>query len=45
MGLFVVNSLANHDCDPNTIILYDGPKAMMRAIRDIEAGTEVGLRT
>lgn len=44
MGLFVVNSLANHDCEPNAIILYDGPNAVMRAIREIAAGTEVGLR-
>lgn len=43
MGLFVVNSLANHDCNPNAIILYDGPRAVMRALRRIEAGTEVGL--
>ncbi|GAQ83819.1 hypothetical protein KFL_001630160 [Klebsormidium nitens] len=41
MGLFVVNSLANHDCNPNAIILYDGPRAMMRALRPITAGDEI----
>eukprot|EP00249_Psilotum_nudum_P015021 c25124_g1_i1 orf=280-1665(-) len=41
IGLFPVLSIINHSCHPNSIIMFEGKHAVIRAIETIEAGTEV----
>ena len=36
-------SLLNHSCEPNCIVVFDGPYLHLRTIREIPPGEQVGL--
>ena len=42
-GLYKTSSFINHSCDPNVITIFDGPRVVLRAIKDIEEGEELLL--
>ncbi|BBN09598.1 [histone H3]-lysine4/36 N-trimethyltransferase SMYD [Marchantia polymorpha subsp. ruderalis] len=42
-GLYPVVSIINHSCAPNSVLLFDGRRAIVRAIQKIDRGTEVTL--
>ncbi|OAE21597.1 hypothetical protein AXG93_939s1030 [Marchantia polymorpha subsp. ruderalis] len=39
-GLYPVVSIINHSCAPNSVLLFDGRRAIVRAIQKIDRGTE-----
>ncbi|GAB2290844.1 hypothetical protein Dimus_025108 [Dionaea muscipula] len=40
-GLYPVVSIINHSCLPNSVLMFDGRKAVVRAVNCIPKGTEV----
>ncbi|KAL3689824.1 hypothetical protein R1sor_016133 [Riccia sorocarpa] len=40
-GLYPVISIINHSCAPNTVLLFNGKRGIVRALQKIEKGTEV----
>ena len=36
-------SLLNHSCEPNCVIVFDGPYLHLRTIREIPPGEQVGI--
>ncbi|KAJ7513608.1 hypothetical protein O6H91_23G006300 [Diphasiastrum complanatum] len=43
MGLFPVVSIINHSCEPNTVLLFEGKRAVVRALEQINVGSELTL--
>ncbi|KAG6556974.1 hypothetical protein Mapa_001390 [Marchantia paleacea] len=42
-GLYPVISIINHSCAPNSVLLFDGKRAIVRAMQKIDRGSEVTL--
>jgi len=42
-GLYLNGSLFNHDCDPNCVQIFDGPKLKVVALRDISPDEELTI--
>ncbi|KOM41628.1 hypothetical protein LR48_Vigan04g182600 [Vigna angularis] len=40
-GLYPVISIINHSCLPNSVLVFEGRSALVRAVQHIPAGTEV----
>uniref|UniRef100_A0A670IDR3 SET and MYND domain containing 3 n=1 Tax=Podarcis muralis TaxID=64176 RepID=A0A670IDR3_PODMU len=40
---FLSMSLLNNSCDPNCVIVFEGPRLHLRSIRDIEMGEELTI--
>ncbi|XP_068925239.1 histone-lysine N-methyltransferase SMYD3 isoform X2 [Petaurus breviceps papuanus] len=40
VGLYPSMSLLNHSCDPNCVIVFEGPSLFLRAVRDIQLEEE-----
>ncbi|KAL8137976.1 hypothetical protein V2J09_003977 [Rumex salicifolius] len=40
-GLYYVISIINHSCLPNSVLVFDGREAVVRAVQHIPKGTEV----
>ncbi|XP_053238691.1 histone-lysine N-methyltransferase SMYD3 isoform X5 [Podarcis raffonei] len=43
VGLYPSMSLLNNSCDPNCVIVFEGPRLHLRCIRDIEMGEELTI--
>jgi SET and MYND domain-containing protein len=43
MCLDLTLASCNHSCDPNTAVLYDGPRISLRSVRAVPAGAELHL--
>uniref|UniRef100_F7FRC7 [histone H3]-lysine(4) N-trimethyltransferase n=1 Tax=Monodelphis domestica TaxID=13616 RepID=F7FRC7_MONDO len=43
VGLYPSMSLLNHSCDPNCVIVFEGPSLFLRAVRDIQQGEELTI--
>uniref|UniRef100_A0A8C6V5R6 [histone H3]-lysine(4) N-trimethyltransferase n=1 Tax=Neogobius melanostomus TaxID=47308 RepID=A0A8C6V5R6_9GOBI len=43
VGLYPSLSLLNHDCGPNCVMVFEGTKLHLRAIKDIELGDELTI--
>ncbi|OMO98251.1 hypothetical protein CCACVL1_04275 [Corchorus capsularis] len=41
IGLYLVISLINHSCSPNTVLVFEGKEAVIRAVQQIQKGDEV----
>lgn len=41
VGLYPLASIINHSCSPNSLIIFEGKKAVVRSLEPIEPGTEV----
>eukprot|EP01125_Pyxidicula_operculata_P001944 TRINITY_DN1189_c0_g1_i2.p1 TRINITY_DN1189_c0_g1~~TRINITY_DN1189_c0_g1_i2.p1 ORF type:complete len:320 (-),score=48.44 TRINITY_DN1189_c0_g1_i2:38-997(-) len=41
VGVFQLLSFINHSCSPNCVVIFDGPSATIKAIRDIKSGEEI----
>jgi SET and MYND domain-containing protein len=44
-GLYPVISIINHSCSPNAVLHFDGKHAVVRALENINKGTEVNSIT
>uniref|UniRef100_A0A6P5JU52 [histone H3]-lysine(4) N-trimethyltransferase n=1 Tax=Phascolarctos cinereus TaxID=38626 RepID=A0A6P5JU52_PHACI len=43
VGLYPSMSLLNHSCDPNCVIVFEGPSLFLRAVRNIKPGEELTI--
>ncbi|KAM9817541.1 histone-lysine N-methyltransferase SMYD3 [Neosynchiropus ocellatus] len=43
VGLYPSFSLLNHDCRPNCVLMFEGPRAQLRAVRDVRPGEELTI--
>lgn len=43
VGLYPSLSLLNHDCGPNCVMVFEGTKLHLRAVKDIEVGEELSI--
>ncbi|XP_026149701.1 histone-lysine N-methyltransferase SMYD3 [Mastacembelus armatus] len=43
VGLYPSLSLLNHDCRPNCVMVFEGPKLKLRAVRDINPEEELTI--
>jgi SET and MYND domain-containing protein len=43
IGLYPIAALINHSCSPNCVVLFDGPKAIIKALQTISLGEEVTI--
>ncbi|XP_074078949.1 histone-lysine N-methyltransferase SMYD3 isoform X2 [Macrotis lagotis] len=43
VGLYPSMSLLNHSCDPNCVIVFEGPNLFLRAVRNIQLGEELTI--
>lgn len=43
VGLYPSLSLLNHDCGPNCVMVFEGTKLQLRAVRDIKPGDEITI--
>ncbi|OMO50102.1 hypothetical protein COLO4_38230 [Corchorus olitorius] len=41
IGLYLVISLINHSCSPNSVLVFEGKEAVIRAVQQIRKGDEV----
>eukprot|EP00057_Strongylocentrotus_purpuratus_P016803 XP_011671277.1 PREDICTED: histone-lysine N-methyltransferase SMYD3-like [Strongylocentrotus purpuratus] len=39
-GIYLRASMLNHSCDPNCVVVFDGRKLQLRAIKDVREGEE-----
>lgn len=42
-GIYPVISIINHSCLPNCVLVFEGRKAVLRAVKHITRGTEVSI--
>ncbi|KAI7897657.1 uncharacterized protein BX663DRAFT_533712 [Cokeromyces recurvatus] len=42
-GTYPIASLFNHSCHPNAVVMFEGALACIRAIEDIQPGTEITI--
>ncbi|RUS22012.1 hypothetical protein BC937DRAFT_90643 [Endogone sp. FLAS-F59071] len=41
VGLYPATAMINHSCQPNCVVVFEGPKILVRSIRPIKEGEEV----